>query len=257
MSGPLSERIQYAFNMQDVSARGSLNEDEYLKFLDSIVNAAFVSNKGDTSAYFSEEAENFVETLKSAPKKIDKVKYNEIQSKILDHRFINYCNDTDEKRQRASTIQKIRDSADQDKIVERNAENLSTVIEGSTLDATTTEQSEISKGGADFLEESKLEEPKPESQTFDEKTDEQPQEEAAPEQIEKPKKTKVEVNNEEDESEAIRRTTVTDFAPEGEDQFEKEEVVEKPKEIIYEDHCEPLPSVEDFARVNGSSIMPS
>mmetsp|Transcript_16630 Transcript_16630/g.14498 ORF Transcript_16630/g.14498 Transcript_16630/m.14498 type:complete len:155 (+) Transcript_16630:1354-1818(+) len=98
MNGPLSERIQYAFNMQDVSARGSLNEDEYLKFLDSIVNAAFVSNKGDTSAYFSEEAENFVETLKSAPKKIDKVKYNEIQSKILDHRFINYCNDTDEKR---------------------------------------------------------------------------------------------------------------------------------------------------------------
>jgi len=115
------------------------------------------------------------------------------------------------------------------------------------LDATTTEQSEISKGGADFLEESKLEEPKPESQTFDEKTEEQLQEEAAPEQIEKPKKTKVEVKNEEDESEAIRRTTVTDFAPEGEDQFEKEEVVEKPKEIIYEDHCEPLTWVEDFA----------
>lgn len=42
--------------MMDVSARNSLNEDEYLKFIDAIVNAAFVSNKGDTSAYFTDEA---------------------------------------------------------------------------------------------------------------------------------------------------------------------------------------------------------
>mmetsp|Transcript_15786 Transcript_15786/g.13419 ORF Transcript_15786/g.13419 Transcript_15786/m.13419 type:complete len:151 (+) Transcript_15786:200-652(+) len=110
MRGNMKEKSQYNFQIFDMGNKGYLNEAEYNGFLDSIVNCAYISNRNNTTVFFGEDTEKFLETMKKVPKKLEKVKFSEIEADLLKHPFIIYCQDNETKRKRGKTMVQIENS---------------------------------------------------------------------------------------------------------------------------------------------------
>ena len=107
MRGGLEERAEFAFQCFDVGSKGHLTDDEFKRYLNSIVQAAVISNQGNLSPYFKDDLKQFEDSMMEIIKEKKNIAFMDIKNDLLMHDMIKYCDMSDELRTRGETIAKI------------------------------------------------------------------------------------------------------------------------------------------------------
>lgn len=107
MRGSLEERAEFAFHVFDVGGKGHLTAKEFHQYLNSIVQAAVISNQGNLTPFFKDDLKKFEDTMMEIIKEKDNIAFMDVKNDLLLHEMLQYCDMSEELRIRGETIAKI------------------------------------------------------------------------------------------------------------------------------------------------------
>ena len=103
IKGPIEEKALFCFKHHDKSGKNYLTPEEFAEFLDTITRASLVLMYNEVDPFVLEKVSSFKKTMQSTVKDIPKIKYADVQEKLMSNPLVSEVSQELEGRRRKST----------------------------------------------------------------------------------------------------------------------------------------------------------